>query len=212
MCRTNPLVYLIGDSISIHYGAYLEKYLAGSWRYARKNGEAEALLNLDNPQGANGGDSSMVLAFLREKVKDPQFFPALLLFNCGLHDIKTNPATKSRQVPLAEYERNLREILRVIREAGLVAAWIRTTHVNETFHNSRVSGFQRFAADHAAYNEVADHVMTDLEIPVADLCGFTRNLGADEELFCDHVHFFDAIREKQAAFLSGWLEAYRNFL
>jgi hypothetical protein len=31
--------------------------------YARKEGETEALLNLDQPQGANGGNSSMVLAY-----------------------------------------------------------------------------------------------------------------------------------------------------
>ena len=57
-------VYIIGDSISIQYGPYLEKALKGIMTYARKEGEAESLLNLDNPQGANGGDSSMVLAYL----------------------------------------------------------------------------------------------------------------------------------------------------
>ena len=61
-------IYIIGDSISIHYGPYLQTYLDGVMEYSRKEGEEEALLNLDNPQGANGGDSAMVLSFLESKI------------------------------------------------------------------------------------------------------------------------------------------------
>jgi len=60
-------LYVIGDSISIQYGPYLEAALRGVMAYARKEGEEEALLNLDIPQGANGGDSGMVLSFLEAK-------------------------------------------------------------------------------------------------------------------------------------------------
>ena len=38
-------------------------------QYSRKKGEEEALLNLDKPRGANGGDSSQVPAFLRAKAE-----------------------------------------------------------------------------------------------------------------------------------------------
>ena len=60
-------VYVIGDSISIQYGPHLQAYLKGTMGYARKEGEEKALLNLDCPQGANGGDSSMVLSFLKAR-------------------------------------------------------------------------------------------------------------------------------------------------
>lgn len=60
-------LYVIGDSISIQYGPYLEADFRGVMGYPRKEGEEEALLNLDIPQGANGGDSSMVHAFLAAK-------------------------------------------------------------------------------------------------------------------------------------------------
>jgi hypothetical protein len=53
-------VYVLGDSISMHYGPYLEAYLRGVMDYARKGGEEEAALDLEHSQGANGGDSSMV--------------------------------------------------------------------------------------------------------------------------------------------------------
>jgi hypothetical protein len=60
-------IYVLGDSISMQYGPSLEAYLEGVISYSRKEGEEEALLNLDNPRGANGGDSGMVLTFLKAK-------------------------------------------------------------------------------------------------------------------------------------------------
>ena len=42
-------------------------------------------------------------------------------------------------------------------------------------------------------------------IPAIDLHGFTASIGP--ELYCDHVHFHEPVREKQAAFIAGWLMA-----
>src|SRR3569623_656120 len=103
--------FVIGDSISIQYGPYLEQYLAGYLHYARKSGESEALANLDIPQGANGGDSSMVLKYLRGLHQTKSLQADVLLINCGLHDIKTDPATGKKQVTLEDHRRNLQEIL-----------------------------------------------------------------------------------------------------
>lgn len=202
-----PLAYIIGDSISIQYGPFLERFLEGTWRYDRKRGETEALLNLDNPQGANGGDSSMVADFLRGLVKEEDFRPDLLLVNCGAHDIKTDPASGKIQIPLSEYERNLREIIALAGHRGIPMAWIRSAPISEEIHNSFPVGFHRFNADFAAHDQAACRIMTQASIPIADLFTFTRNLGTDAELFCDHAHFQDNIREKQAAFLAGWLNA-----
>ncbi|NLF38107.1 SGNH/GDSL hydrolase family protein, partial [bacterium] len=82
-------IYILGDSISLHYGPYLKEYVRGVFAYARKEGDEEAMLNLDKPQGANGGDSSMVLAFLEGKAAHGGIKADYLLVNCGLHDIKT---------------------------------------------------------------------------------------------------------------------------
>jgi lysophospholipase L1-like esterase len=194
-------IYVIGDSISIHYGPYLEKYLRGKFAYSRKEGAEEALLNLDRPQGANGGDSSMVLAFLQAKGDLPADW---VLVNCGLHDIKTTPATGAKQVPLEQYRRNLRAI---VARVGAKMIWIRTTPCDERIHNARPGiEFYRYAADVLAYNEAADEIMATAGVPVIDLYTFTVNLGPD--LYCDHVHFPEPVREKQAAFIAGWLEGY----
>ncbi len=199
-------LYIIGDSISLQYGPHLERALAGVMTYARKEGQTEALLNLDNPQGANGGDSSMVLAFMRTLAAANTFDADLLLVNCGLHDIKTNPATGARQVPIDTYERNLRAIVAVARDLRTQLIWMRTTPCDERIHNTPDKGIHRFAADVAACNAVADRVMLAAGVPVIDLHTFTQNLGPN--LYCDHVHFHEHIREKQAAFIAGWLNAW----
>jgi hypothetical protein len=57
-------VFVIGDSISIHYGPFLKKMVNEKYNYDRKGNMEDALKNLDKAIGANGGDSSMVLEYL----------------------------------------------------------------------------------------------------------------------------------------------------
>ena len=199
-------VYVIGDSISIHYGPFLQQALAGVMDYARKEGDDEARLNLDVPMGANGGDSDRVLAFVKAAAGAGGFHADILAVNCGLHDIKRDPATRALQVPLDRYEANLRELVRVAATMPLRLVWIRTTPCDESIHNARNAAFHRFAADCGAYNAAADRIMAEAGVPMADLFTFTANLGPD--LFCDHVHFTVPVRERQAAFLAGWLGAF----
>ncbi len=202
-----PLLYVIGDSISIQYGPYLEQYLAGRLAYARKTAETEAQFDLPSPQGDNGGDSSVVLAFLRGLTESGDWTTDLLLVNCGLHDIKTDPITGNKQVAIDDYRLNLEGIVALARQAGVPMIWVRTTPCDETVHNNRPdTTFHRFSADCMAYNAVADELMATVGVPSIDLHNFTRNLGP--ELYCDHVHFHDHIREKQAAYIAGWLGAY----
>ncbi len=196
-------IHVIGDSISIQYGPYLKAYLEGLIEYSRKEGEDEALLNLDKPQGANGGDSSMVRTFLDAKSRSGGIDADLLLLNCGLHDIKTDPQTGQKQVPLGEYRKNLEEIIRLVSKMRPKLVWIRTTPCDEKIHNVKQPAFHRFSSDVMEYNKAADQIMEKKGIPVIDLHGFTANLGPD--LYCDHVHFHDHVRQKQAAFIAGWL-------
>ncbi len=199
-------LYVLGDSISIQYGPYLQTYLTGRMEYSRKEAEEEALLKLDNPQGNNGGDSGMVLAFLKAKAASGGLDADLLLLNCGLHDIKTDPGTGRRQVSIDRYAGNLEAIIQTVNEMQCALAWVRTTPCDERVHNYPGIDFHRFSADCEAYNRVADQVMQNAGVPMIDLYAFTLNLGTD--LYCDHVHFRDDVREKQAAFIAGWLMAF----
>jgi lysophospholipase L1-like esterase len=201
---TQQRIFIIGDSISIQYGPYLKALLPPRFAYDRKGGD-DALRDLDKAVGANGGDSSMVLAYLRSLEASGGLQADVLLLNCGLHDIKTDPATGAKQVPIAAYEANLREVVAVGRRLCRTVVWMRVTPCDEAVHNHQQSTFHRFAADCLAYNAVADRVMAELGIAAIDLHGFTGRLGG--KLYCDHVHFLPEVRQAQAAYLAGWLEA-----
>jgi len=198
-----PQLFVIGDSISIYYGPHLERILQGKFAYSRKLGD-EALQNLDIPVGANGGDSSMVLDFLRIVARSADFRPDILMVNCGMHDIKTDPHTGAKQIPLDQYRENLRQIVALAGEIGTRMVWVRTTTLEEERHNAiQYRWFLRYSADVDAYNAVADEVMRETGVSVIDLHNFTRNLGG--ELYIDHAHFTDRVSECQAAFIAGTL-------
>lgn len=205
---SNPLpkLFLIGDSISIQYGPYLEEYLQGIVTYERKLDDGRAGKNLDIPTGANGGDSRMVLEYLKAKFTDNSFRPDYLLLNCGLHDIKRDVESKEIQVGATEYRENLEAIINLARQKKIQLVWIRTTPVSDSIHNSKSRSFHRFSADLEIYNQIADEVFSKYDIPDIDLFSFTMHLG--EEQFIDHVHFSEAARELQAAYIAGFIQAY----
>jgi len=194
--------FLLGDSISVQYGPYLAKHVERFGTYARKDG---CVGNLDIPEGQNGGDSRMCLAYLRQRCADEAFRPDWVVLNCGLHDVK-RPATDEpvHQVSPEDYRRNLAAIFDLLQDRGIRVCWIRTTPAFESVHNVRSSSFHRFAADVDAYNEIADALCRERGLPAIDLHGFTLPYCPDA--FCDHVHFREPMRELQAAFIAGHLE------
>lgn len=195
-------LFVLGDSISIHYGPYLKQMTEGWFVYDRKRGEEQALADLDQPVGANGGDSERVRGYLAsERNKGVRY--DLLLLNCGLHDIKTDPQTAERQVPAQKYRSNLEAIVETARQMAEAVVWVRTTDAVEAVHNTKSSSFHRFHKDVVAYNAIADEVMSQYGIPLLDLYMFTQGFG--ESAYCDHVHFTEEIRRLQAAFIAGYL-------
>ncbi|MBW7454246.1 hypothetical protein ACFOLF_07980 [Paenibacillus sepulcri] len=197
-------VMVIGDSISIQYGPFLSTLLAGRFCYDRKRGGDQAMVDLDKAMGANGGDSSMVLSYLKSECKSGVRYDILLL-NCGLHDMKTDPRTRAKQVPLDSYEDNLKEIAKLAMEMANGVVWIRTTDVVEELHNIPGKTFHRFHEDVMLYNAAADSIFAELGIPRIDLYSLTRKFG--NSAYCDHVHFVDEVRRLQAAFIAGFLES-----
>src|SRR4051812_4882622 len=99
-------LFILGDSISLQYGSYLEGMLKSDFTISRKGSQEAAMKNLDVPIDANGGDSRMVLSYLRTRMNDTTFHPDVMLLNCGLHDIKRNPTTKQIAVDSNEYRQN----------------------------------------------------------------------------------------------------------
>jgi lysophospholipase L1-like esterase len=193
-----PLVHVVGDSISMHYGPILERMLAGVARYSRKPPETA------DPDSANGRDSDAVVAYLRGPLTPAAGAVDLLVVNCGLHDIKRTAAGASPAVPPDRYRANLARIVAHARGVKARLVWIRTTPVDDETHNGRwAPGFHRYAADVAAYNGIADVMMGAAGAPLVDLHGFTVGLGPG--VYADHVHFVESVRALQAAFIAGHL-------
>jgi hypothetical protein len=195
-------LYVLGDSISLHYGPYLEKMIAHRYYYDRKGGIAEANKNLDRAVGANGGDSRMVLDFLPELLGNGPVFDYLLL-NSGLHDIKTNQLTGTRQIPEKEYEENLKTVLKLLSEASKKIIWVTTTPVDDERHGKLQKEFLRYDTDVLRYNHIAAGIMRVAQAPIIDLGAFTRLF--DGEIYSDHVHFTPEVQRLQAAFIAGAL-------
>lgn len=205
-------VFVYGDSISVHYGPALKKSLPGWCEFDRKGGVARALENLDNPLGSNGGDSEMMLNYFRDRTqKKGGWHPDLILMNAGLHDIKRAPNLASpTRISLEDYSKNLRETLDLLARMEIAVAWMRTTPLSEAIHNvAAFPGFYRFERDLVDFNSAADSLMASRGIPLIDLAGFTFAQASNiSDLFCDHVHFRESIRDLQGAFLAGWLLSY----
>jgi hypothetical protein len=180
--------------------------VSGVFEYARKEAAGDASSAFPYPADANGGDSSQVLAYLRAGLRD--YVPDILLLNCGLHDLRTDPQSRAKQVPLDAYEENLTAIVRIVQGRGMRLIWVRTTPVDDERHNTRQSSFYRFDRDVVCYNEIADRVLGAAGILLVDLYAFTSSL--DGDVFCDHVHFVEGVRELQAAFIAGHLFALHS--
>lgn len=200
-----PSVFVLGSSQTIHFDPYLETELDGRFLYDRKrdSGGERAEDNLDIPQGASGGDSSMVLAYLRQRRLHNPIDADILLLHCGLHDIKTDPETGRKQVPIHLFESNLQESLKEAEQMALKVAWLRITPVIDTIHNTRSKSVHRFAADAAAYNTVADRVMLEAGAAVIDMNPLCESL--IPRAFIDHIHYDHPARQAQARFIAAEL-------
>jgi len=196
-------LFVIGDSISIHYGPYLDQMTQGVFCYSRKSGLDAALRDLNQALGANGGDSGHVLDYLSDMSADENWHHDILLLNCGLHDIKTDPRTGAAQVPLAAYARNLSRIFQIAKRVAAHPVWVSSTPVDDERHQRFNPGFIRHQADLLRYNAAAAEQARLAGIPIADLADFTGKLGAD--LYADHIHFTEPVRQLQAAFLAGFV-------
>lgn len=195
-------IFVLGDSISIHYGPWLEKMAAHSFRYDRKRGADQE--DMEKGAGANGGDSFLVLDYLREKEAAGMSFD-ILVVNCGLHDIRVDCETGENQVGIDDYAENLMKIMETAKRMSETVIWARSTPVVDDIHNTRTDMFKRHSKDLERYNEKADGIAKAYDVPVMDLYGFTKNLGPDA--YADHIHFKPYVRKMQAAYICGFLDS-----
>jgi len=181
-----PRVLLIGDSISIGYTLPVRELLRGKANVHRI------------PD--NGGPTTRGIAQLDAWLGHGRW--DVIHFNFGLHDLKINP-DGSRQVPLEEYGRNLREIAARLKKTGARLVWATTTPVPGATANP-----PRQAADVVAYNAAARRVAEENGIAIDDLYGFALPKLAGIQIPAN-VHFtkegYRALAERVAEAIAAQL-------
>lgn len=182
-----PRVLLIGDSISMGYTLPTRKLLAGKANLHRIP--------------VNGGPSSRGITQLDKWLGDGKW--DLIQFNFGLHDLRYMP-DGTQQVPLAAYEKNLRELVTRLKKTGAVLIWASTTPVPEGEMNP-----PRLNKDVLAYNAVAKKVMDENGVRINDLYAYALPNLAEWQLPVN-VHFkpegSDKLAERVAAEILKALE------
>ena len=151
-----PKVVLVGDSIRLSYASVVVKHLDGR-------------ATVVSPK-ANGGDSSSVLKNLERWVIRER--PAVVHFNCGIHDTKRFKATGKFQVSPEQYEANLRKIVEGIRkETDAVVLFATTTPILDDRAAAARKGrdYELLGSSVEQYNAIAKKVMKELSVPVNDL-------------------------------------------
>jgi acyl-CoA thioesterase-1 len=171
-----PRVLLIGDSISVGYTAPVRELLKGK-------------ANVHRPK-TNCGPTTKGVAEIDAWLGDGKW--DVIHFNWGLHDLKymgpqgqnlADPKTKDsgQQVPIKEYEANLRKLVARLKKTGATLIWRNTTPV-PAGAKGRVLG------DSALYNKAAKVIMDTHGIAIDDQYSFAMEHLADIQLKAN-VHF-----------------------
>jgi lysophospholipase L1-like esterase len=173
--RPLPKVVLIGDSIRIGYAPLVAKRLEG-----------KAIVVSAKP---NGEDSGNVLRNLEEWVIKER--PDVVHLNAGLHDLKLKDHTY--QVPLADYEKNLKAILgRIQKETHAKIIFATSTPILDDLHAQRKAGFDRVEADVQRYNIAAVAIMKQAGVPINDLHKLVEDGGKEKLIGPDGTHYTPA--------------------
>lgn len=181
-----PRVLLIGDSISIGYTVPVRRMLQGR-------------ANVHRPR-VNCGPTTRGLASIERWLGNGHW--DVIHFNWGLHDLKymgpqnenlVNPQSPGsrQQVPLADYEANLRTLIARLRQTNARLIWRSTTPIP-------AGAKGRVVGDSAKYNAVAKKIMDEHGIPIDDQYAFAIDRLSTIQQKAN-VHFTSAGYEALAA-------------
>ena len=157
-----PRVLLLGDSISMGVGS------SGSYQ-----GYEEPTRKLLNGKATvhgisgNGGNTQFGLENLPKWLGEEHW--DVIHFNWGLHDIGRGKTGRQCNVPLDQYKRNLREIVKRLKATGATLIWATTTPVPKKEANRAAN---RRNSDVIAYNSAARKIMEEQHVAIDDLYAF----------------------------------------
>ncbi len=172
-----PRVLLIGDSISIGYTVPVRALLKGK-------------ANVHRPRtncGPTTRGLAQIDAWLETGGKDKKW--DVIHFNWGLHDLKyindkgglVDVDKGKQQVPIDQYEANLRKLVKRLKKTGATLIWCSTTPVPKGAKG-------RVVGDSVKYNAAAARVMKAEGVATNDLYTFAYER-QDKIMRKANVHF-----------------------
>lgn len=204
MCKDNKRsVFVIADSISIHYESYFEKVLASAGiDYARKKSLNLSDKSIETLNSDNGGNSYKMKTYLQYQNSNNITYDVLVI-NCGLHDLRITKGKDGYEIKKDGYAENLNEIIMLGKKTAKKIIWIRTTPVDDDMHAKYKGYTVRYNQDVIAYNLIADDIMKKADIASIDLYSFTDKL--ERPLHKDGVHFRDDVIKLQGEYVAKCL-------
>ncbi|SOE23695.1 Lysophospholipase L1 [Spirosomataceae bacterium TFI 002] len=193
--QDTPKILIIGDSISIGYTPFVKKHFEG---------KAEVFHNSGNAQHTGTG-----LEKIEEWIGDEDW--DIIQINWGLWDlcyrypdskVQGNRDKINGQItfPLAEYEQNLDEIVKLIKaKTNAKLIFVTTSYVPE--HEAG-----RFTKDPQKYNMVAKKVMKKHSVIINDIYKSSIPIHHQDGKGNNDVHYNSEGYKKLAALISGFLE------
>ena len=195
MAQPYPLLYAVGDSISIGWLPHLAHCVG---KASERLPSARYTVAHAPEWGTSEVLRDRAAAWLRG------YQPAVIACNSGLHDIgRAQAADWQRAVAPERYERNVDALIGILRTAAPFARllWLTTTPVIRARMDA-TAGYRHYKRDEAdvdAYNAIANAVMERNRVEVLDLHGAVRCAGTERLIGPDGVHFTE-----DGSRLIGW--------
>src|SRR5262249_5031882 len=114
----------------------------------------------------NGGPTTTGVAKIDKWLGDGKW--DVIHFNWGLHDLKMDDSGK-HQVSIEDYEKNLRNLVKRLKETKAKLIWASTTPVPD----AKVSPARK-DSDVVAFNAVAKKIMEENGVAIDDLYTFAK--------------------------------------
>ncbi len=185
-------VILLGDSIRVGYQPYVTKQLEG-WAdvWGPEDNCRHSRYMLENLEG-----------WIADRPAD------IIHVNCGLHDMALDHAegedlskmpAAGNLVPFDEYKKNVRNILEILKDkTSATIIWRTTTPSLLERQLACGKNRKRTPEDVDKYNAAANEIARDMGFAIHDLYQQVIELGAEDIMTNDGIHYTDEGYEKLA--------------
>ncbi|MBQ9940609.1 MAG: SGNH/GDSL hydrolase family protein [Clostridia bacterium] len=198
---------ILGDDIAYGYKKSFAEHLGDGYSVIFKEIPIHSKHN-DCLEGEICVDSGELLSCVESEYKDKCPDCDIIIFNCGLQDIKYNWMEEKIQIEKQQYEDNLIQICDILKNTGASVYFVNSTPIYDEVHNSmgniiKNGEIVRRPHDLEEYNKIAQRVVLKNGIPVIDLYSFTKAMGISAVR--DHIHYHEKYENQQGKYIADYI-------